>query len=219
MAFGQNSAKPTRNDLVQPGQGISGRAAASSATASKAVATAGGLLLPGAAIDGGGVASALTYGQGTLDRDTLVQPGQAIDGRAVPGVLYYVTDGAAVAGVAGLMQFHGDNLPANYTGYLTSRGVKTAIGQGRVVVDGGVCGSLYVEATSAPGDGESYVYTVLKNGLATGITVTISGDSETVDSIETDVSFDAEDTLAVRVVTSSGAAQCDHNATAKYTPT
>lgn len=72
---------------------------------------------------------------------------------------------------------------------------------------------LYVSSGgTAPGSGQTYTYTVMKNGVATALSATISGTSTDVqsDTGET-VVFSAGDLFALRVVTSASAAQAYHS--------
>ena len=124
---------------------------------------------------------------------------------------------SVIAGVAGLMQFRAVKIPGGLTFYMDPNGGDSDIAEARDVVAQGTAGKLVVEAAAAPGTGETFTYMVLKNGIATGLTVTLSN-SQTKDSIATDVAFADEDDLALRLVTSSGAAQVKHKATIKFTP-
>jgi len=123
-----------------------------------------------------------------------------------------------VAGVAGLMQFRAFNAPASYTGYMTSAGIDTDLIDANEPVPAGTAGLLTVGVNAAPGAGETFTYTVMKNGVATALTVAISGASATKANVATDVAFAQDDDLSVKIVTSSGAAVTKHKATLKYTP-
>ena len=73
-----------------------------------------------------------------------------------------------------------------------------------IVPVSGTLKNFYVYLTSAPGaagSGKSYTFTVMKEGVATGLTVTIS-ETATSGSIELDVAFVAGNTISIKCVTS-----------------
>ncbi len=125
-----------------------------------------------------------------------------------------------ITGVAGLMQFLSSiSIPANITGYLNASGFDSDWSEARIPVPAGTAGRLTVEATAAPGSGQTFTYAVLDDaGSPTGLTVTLS-DLETIKSIATDVAYANDETLALRLITSVGAAAAKHKATLKFTPT
>lgn len=73
--------------------------------------------------------------------------------------------------------------------------------------DSGTLSNLYVRVTNAPGAGASYIFTVYKNSVATGLTVTIA-DAATVATPDTSntVSYSAGDVICLETVPSAGTA-------------
>lgn len=75
----------------------------------------------------------------------------------------------------------------------------------RIVPISGTMKNLYVYLSAAPGaggSGKSYTFTIMKDGVATGLEVTIS-ETATSGSIETDVSFSAGEMISIRAVPSA----------------
>lgn len=71
---------------------------------------------------------------------------------------------------------------------------------------------LYVSSGGTPpSSGQTYTYTVMKNGVATALIATISGTSEEAEDTGETVVFSAGDLFALRVVTSASAAQAYHS--------
>lgn len=74
--------------------------------------------------------------------------------------------------------------------------------------------NLYTQSSSGPVGGETFTYTLMKNGVAQALTCQTTGAS--TQGSDTDIthaiSFAAGDLLSVRVVTSGGAAVVRHNA-------
>lgn len=78
---------------------------------------------------------------------------------------------------------------------------------------------LYVSCSVAPGSSNSNTYTVMKDGVATSLTATISG-SDTVASITAQtVDFTAQSKFSVKIVTGAGAAVAHHTFAVKITST
>lgn len=70
----------------------------------------------------------------------------------------------------------------------------------------GTLKNMGVSIVNAAGAGEDFVFTVRKNAADTGLTVTISGATELIDSDTTNtVDVDEDDYIAVKVVGSAGA--------------
>lgn len=125
-----------------------------------------------------------------------------------------------VPGVAGLMQWRSNfAVEPGVTTYLTPAGLDDDIDEAREPVPAGTAGRIVVEATAAPGIGQTFIYTLLKNGVATALTVTLTGAQTKGSSPATDVAFAQEDTSALELQTSAGAAQAKHKVTGKFTPT
>lgn len=76
---------------------------------------------------------------------------------------------------------------------------------------------LFVSCTAAPGSAKTFIYTVMKNGVATDLTATISGTDTTASLLGQTITFSAGDYFAVRVVTSSGSATTHHSYSVKLT--
>ncbi len=73
---------------------------------------------------------------------------------------------------------------------------------------------LYVACGSAPGAGQTFTYTVMKNSVATLLAATVSGATDDTGHDMSDVLIcGREDRLTVRVVASGGAAETVHRAT------
>ena len=62
--------------------------------------------------------------------------------------------------------------------------------------------SLYIEVSAAPGAGKSWVFTVMKNSVATNLAVTISGLDTTGNDLDDEISFDDDDYISLRAVPS-----------------
>lgn len=86
-----------------------------------------------------------------------------------------------------------------------------------LIIPGRYCAvvGLRVRTTTAPGAGQSYTYTVMKNGVATAMTGSITDAEFAIDIPESVGGFQITDAdaLSVRVVTSGGAAVGYHNIT------
>ncbi len=66
----------------------------------------------------------------------------------------------------------------------------------------GVFKNLTIRLSTAPGSGKSYAYTLMKNGVATALTATVSNTSTTASDTSNTVSVSAGDTLTLRCVPS-----------------
>jgi hypothetical protein len=77
---------------------------------------------------------------------------------------------------------------------------------------------LIAETTGAPGSGQTFTYTLFKNGVATALTVVLSGagfqESSTATTVIEDVSNDAS--YSVQLVTSAGASVASHSVQAVF---
>jgi hypothetical protein len=76
---------------------------------------------------------------------------------------------------------------------------------------------LYVASAVSPGGGQTFTYTVMKNGVATALTAQISGSgTEASDTNPAhSVTFSATDKFSLRVVTSGGSATAYHTYSVK----
>ena len=94
-------------------------------------------------------------------------------------------------------------ITANATGYIGSNGYSMTRERVRFPVPAGTAKEFQVGVYDQPGAG-SYVFTVTKNGVDTGLTVTLTG-SQTRGSIVADVAFSAGDWVDVKAVASGAA--------------
>lgn len=72
--------------------------------------------------------------------------------------------------------------------------------------------AMYVKAQTAPVGSETVIYTLRKNGVATAITVTLTGNNTTGSITGQSVSFAAGDQISLSVVASASAVTGAHNA-------
>jgi hypothetical protein len=68
---------------------------------------------------------------------------------------------------------------------------------------GGVVNNLQVRLSGNPGNGRQYTFTVLRNGVASGLTCTVSGSSATSCSDTDSTVWAAGDTIALQSVPTS----------------
>lgn len=87
-----------------------------------------------------------------------------------------------------------------------------------VPMPAGTIKDLLVEATAAPGIGETFTYEIYVNGTGTGITATISG-TDTSASTTANLALTRTDLFALKLTTSYGTSQTKHKYTVKYVPT
>lgn len=112
-----------------------------------------------------------------------------------------------------VIPFTATSVAAGSTSYLsvganTSEGAAYRAIERRYAV---VC--LYVATSSAPGAGQSYTYTVRKNGSDTLMTAASSGNasfSVSVNTISPQILLTKEDFVSTKLVTTAGAAASDH---------
>ena len=84
----------------------------------------------------------------------------------------------------------------------------------------GVVASLQVRASSAPGAGKSFTYTVMKNGVAQSMTTSVTGASAQSGTTGANtVSCNVGDRISLRLVADSGASSAHHRFTMRYTVT
>jgi hypothetical protein len=83
-------------------------------------------------------------------------------------------------------------------------------------VPAGTAAQVFVESTAAPGSGESFAFTIIKNGSATSMAVTVSDTSTAGTTTANPVGCANGDRLALRLVTSAGAASAKHRYSIRY---
>lgn len=106
----------------------------------------------------------------------------------------------------------GTTIAAGSTRYLGS-GDHAEFSGDRPIVIGklGVVLTIYAAASAAPGVGQTFTYALMKNGVATSMTFTISGASATSgQSSSNSVAVAPTDYIELRVITSAGAAVAKH---------
>ncbi len=72
-------------------------------------------------------------------------------------------------------------------------------------------------ADIAPGAGQSYAYTLFKNGIATACAFTLTGSTRNGGS-DIEVACNDGDELCVRVVTSAGVPAANHSGSIQFAP-
>lgn len=95
----------------------------------------------------------------------------------------------------------------NYTSInssLTNTWNSTYAARSTIVTEAFTLTGLYVLLTAPPNTGKSYTFTVYKNGVATALTLTISGAAVTNTDSTHSVTFAAGDTIALASVSPSG---------------
>lgn len=76
---------------------------------------------------------------------------------------------------------------------------------------------LIAEANAAPGSGETFTYTITRNGVDTSMSVTVSDLATSGSTIANPVTLSTNgDKLAVKIVTSSNAATAKHRFSIRY---
>lgn len=91
----------------------------------------------------------------------------------------------------------------------TDAKVSIPVPEGRAV-------ELNVRATAAPGTGESFVYDIIRNGVVSGLSITVSGTSQDGSTSTDPVTCSTGDRLSLRLQTSSGAATAHHRYSLRY---
>jgi hypothetical protein len=101
-------------------------------------------------------------------------------------------------------------VPSNATRYLRPGSATMAIAEIKLNVPRkAVIKKLHVRAASGPGAGKSDVFTVRKNGVDTGLTVTLSDTNTIVSDDAVSVSFSANDDVSLKLVTAVASATTD----------
>lgn len=109
------------------------------------------------------------------------------------------------SGVEVLFGNSGFEITASSTVYVGST-VDTVEASARYPVPEMTLQELYIACSTAPGSGETIAGTVMKNGVATALTATISASGTSASLTGQSISVSAGDTISVRFVMSSGAA-------------
>lgn len=86
-----------------------------------------------------------------------------------------------------------------------------------IPMPGGRAVQLNVRSSTAPGAGESFTYTVVKNGIDTSMTVTVSESDQEGTTADNQVTCSTGDRISLKVVTSAGAATAYHRYSLRYT--
>ena len=105
----------------------------------------------------------------------------------------------------------------NATLFIGSGGLSVAEADVEVAVNrAGSASLLWVVTSVAPGVGGTFTYTLRKNGVDTGLTVTLSGSTRIGGSAATPaISYNQGDRFSIKLVT-AGAARAFHNWSLKY---
>lgn len=113
-----------------------------------------------------------------------------------------------------IIQFgSGGIIPVNSTRYFCMDNAAAENSRQIPISHAGVIRNLYIHATAAPGAAETFVYTIMINGIATAITVTFAGALETEgNDVVNAVAVDAGDLITLRIVTSLNANATYHHA-------
>lgn len=179
-------------------------------TSSGAVTTSGTVTMSGSlnVASGGTGAATLTgilYGNGTsaitgshsVNLSTEVSGGLPIGNGGTGSTL------GTISGYAG----NASNLGANNTAYFTPNGTSmggvTQNQSVEVLADNAETISMLYVSCPAPGPGQTTVFTLMKNGTAQSVTVTVSGFSTTGLDITNSFTTIAGDRLSIRIVTST----------------
>lgn len=97
-------------------------------------------------------------------------------------------------------------------GFVDSRieGAQTPVPEGTVK-------GMWFSADGGPGVGETFTYTLMKNGVATACTFQLTG-SQRKGKSTVEVACADQDEICVRVVASGGAAEAIHNGSVHFVP-
>lgn len=97
------------------------------------------------------------------------------------------------------------------TVYLGLSSSATEADEAIVVPVAGVIKNLFVLSDGAPTVGQTYTYTVRKNGVDQTVTATISGAAVSANDVTHNFAVAAGDSISVKLVTSAGAAVTSHH--------
>ncbi len=103
------------------------------------------------------------------------------------------------------------------TVYIGGGGPDTRLEAAQTPVPQGTVKRLRFGADVAPGSGQSFSYTLFKNGVATSCTFAVTGSSRKGGS-DVEVTCNDGDELCVRVVTSAGAQRANHSGSLQFAP-
>jgi len=95
--------------------------------------------------------------------------------------------------------------------------VDSRIEGAQVPVPEGVVKGMWFAANVPPGSGQTFTYTLMKNGLATACTFTLTGSTRKGKSA-VEVTCGDQDEICVRVQASAGAASANHNGSLNFAP-
>lgn len=144
----------------------------------------------------------------TLERRSYLELEAYVPGRASWTTI--VTEDGEVWMIGGIWE-----IEPGSTVYINGGGLKpTPIGTS---VPPGIVKRIRWGANLPPGAGESYRYTLFKNGIATASTFTVTGSTRKGGS-DVEVTCVDGDELCVEVVVSDGAQRADHSGTIQQAP-
>lgn len=103
------------------------------------------------------------------------------------------------------------------TVYVGGGGPDARMESAQTPVPPGTVKRLRFGADTPPGSGQSYAYTLFKNGVATSCTFTVTGSTRKGGS-DVEVTCNDGDELCVRVVVSAGAPQANHSGSLQFAP-
>lgn len=83
-------------------------------------------------------------------------------------------------------------------------------------VPAGTVAAIQVRASAAPGAGKSFSYTLMRNGVASSMSVTVSDSSQSGVTSVNPVSCSVGDRVSLRLVADSGASAAHHRFTLRY---
>ncbi|MBC7076299.1 MAG: hypothetical protein H5T98_09600 [Syntrophomonadaceae bacterium] len=138
---------------------------------------------------------------------TVLDDADAVTARATLGVQYRSNIVAKSNGIA-----------ADKTEYLDSGASYAAIGDAEFAVSvPGTLKNMYANSSGAPGAGQSFAYTLFKNGAAQTLTCTISDPNTSANDTTNTVTVAPGDKIAIRCVTSATAATKLHHISMELT--
>lgn len=144
---------------------------------------------------------------GTPTAQGQIQVAFLFDGTGTAGAMFAHASGATVSGT-NVFATPGSLSNSSVTANTTRLGVMPCAG---------TISAMYVQLSAAPGGATNRSVTVVKNGVDTGLTLTISG-ANTSGNVSSSVSFTAGDTITLRCGTTSTVAS-RYNIGLDWTPT
>lgn len=113
-----------------------------------------------------------------------------------------------------------DTTGGGSTAYISVAGIFAAEQKAQFAVPfAGTVRNLWLRSGSVPGAGETYTYTVMKNGGATTLTCIMTAALAIISDVTHSFTVVAGDVLDVRLVTSAGATATAHNWSVEIDPT